>query len=247
MVLNQLARSLHLEGQYFLIKIIYPSWNVDFVTSMPLLESSSSNVTTKGSSFNSNSATDHAGGIFSFNSTIFIYGSYFENNTAIGGGAVTTVLSIITVAGSVFTLNRARQHGGALDIGMNIGMDIATISGCHFERNVAYSFAGAVFLWLSTCRMYGKAILEEALQACDESCSHSYQEHAGPGMNDTSEFSLGDKTRFIANSAPTGAALYVTGSTLKRCGPIYFSKILPLLTQMSTFLTLMGILRVLLN
>ena len=130
---------------------------------------------------------------------------------------------------------------------MNIGMDIATISGCHFERNVAYSFAGAVFLWLSTCRMYGKAILEEALQACDESCSHSYQEHAGPGMNDTSEFSLGDKTRFIANSAPTGAALYVTGSTLKRCGPIYFSKILPLLTQMSTFLTLMGILRVLLN
>ena len=37
-------------------------------------------------------------------------------------------------------------------------------------------------------------------------------------------FSLGDKTRYIANSAPAGTALYAIRSTIRSCGPFYFSK-----------------------
>ena len=37
-------------------------------------------------------------------------------------------------------------------------------------------------------------------------------------------FSLGDKTRYITNSAPAGTALYAIRSTIRSCGPFYFSK-----------------------
>ena len=177
--------------------------------------SSSTNITTNRSSFNSNSATDHAGGIFIFNSTVFIYRSYFDNNTALGGAAVTTELGVITVAESVFTFNRASQHGGALDIGMNV----VTISGCHFEGNVANSFAGAVLLWGATSEIYGRITQGETLQTCDQSCDQEAVDTNGP-----LESSLGNRTQFISNSAPTGAALHVIKGTLKSCGPIYFSK-----------------------
>ena len=176
---------------------------------------SSSNVTINGSDFYSNSATDHGAGLFAHNCIVYIYRSSFHNHTAIGGAAVTAYTGVITVTASNFTFNRARQHGGAFDIGMNI----ATFSGCHFEGNVANSFAGAALLWGSTSKIYGRATLEEALQTCDESCNQ-----VAVDMNDPSESSLSDKTQFISNSAPTGATLVIANSTLKTCGPIHFSK-----------------------
>ena len=187
--------------------------------------SSLSVVTINGSDFDSNSATDHGAGVFAYNSTVYIHRSRFHNHTALGGAAVTTDVGVIIVTASVFTFNRAHQHGGALDI----GMDVATISGCHFENNTADSFAGAVLLWGSTGKMYGKATLEEDLQDCDESCGREL---------DTS--SLVDRTRFISNSAPTGAALHVIKSTLDSCGPIYFSENFATLSSSVHFLNSEG-------
>ena len=183
------------------------------------LMSSLSNVVVNGSNFDSNSASDHSAGIFGYNSTILVYGSHFHNNTALGGAGITTHQGRISVVRSIFTNNSAHQHGAALDF----DTDTSFISGCYFEGNVAHSFAGAVLVWFSTCTMYGRATLEEdALQVCDESCSDDYQENND--MNGLYEILLGDKTRFIANSAPTGAAFYAIRSTLKSCGPFYFSK-----------------------
>ena len=180
------------------------------------LMSSLSNVVVNGSNFESNSVSDHSAGVFGYNSTISIYGSRFHNNIALGGAGVATHQGTITVVGSIFTNNTAHQHGAALDF----DMDTSFISGCYFEGNVAHSFAGAVLVWFSICTMYGTATLgEEALQVCDETCSSDYQENNGP-----SQFLLGDKTRYIANSAPTGAAFYAIRSTLRTCGPFYFSK-----------------------
>ena len=182
------------------------------------LMSSLSSIVVNGSNFDSNSASDHSAGIFGYNSTIFVYGSRFHNNTALGGAGVATHQGRITVVQSIFTNNSAHQHGAALDF----YLDTSFVSGCHFEGNVAHSFAGAVLVWFSTCTMYGRATLEEeALQICDESCSDDY-ENADP--NGPSIFSVGDKTRFLANSAPTGAALNTIRSTLRTCGPFYFSK-----------------------
>ena len=177
--------------------------------------SSSSEVIVNGSRFDSNSATDHAGGLFAYNSTAFVYGSVFHNNTAAGGAGVTTDRGTIVVAGSIFTFNRAHQHGAALDL----FRDKSTVMGCHFEGNIANSFAGAVLFWLSNSELYGKASDEDSLQACEEKCSDNYQ-----GAVDVSEFTSGDRSQFISNSAPTGAALYVIKSTVKSCGPIFFSK-----------------------
>ena len=173
------------------------------------------NINVSGSTFDSNSATDHAGGLFAYNSTVFIYRSTFHNNSAYGGAGVATYMGRITVVESIFTHNTAHQHGAALDFDTSVSV----IRGCHFEANIAQSFAGAVLIWFSNCTIIGRATREETVQACNETCSGDYED-----MNDTSEFSLGDKTQFIANSAPTGAALYTIKSILKTCGPIYFSK-----------------------
>ena len=183
------------------------------------LVSSVSKVMINASNFDSNSASDHSAGVLGYNSTISIYGSTFHNNTAIGGAGVTTHQGSVTLVGSNFTNNTAHQHGAALDF----GSDTSFISGCHFEGNVAHSFAGAVLVWFSNCTMYGRAVLpgEEALQVCDERCSDDSQENGD--ASSFSEFSLGDKTRFINNSAPAGAALYGIRSTIKSCGPFYFS------------------------
>ena len=182
------------------------------------LMSSFSNVMINGSSFDFNSASDHSAGVFGYNSTIFIYQSSFHNNTALGGAGVATHLGTITVVRSIFTNNTAYQHGPALDL----DMDTSIISGCHFEGNVAQSFAGAVLVWFSTSTVYGRATQDEDLPICDESCHDSYLEDVD--INGASGFPIGDKTRFIANSAPTGAALYAIRSTIKTCGPLYFSK-----------------------
>ena len=185
-------------------------------TSGASIMSSSSDVTIDGSVFDTNTATDHAGGVFAYNSTVFIHRSTFHNNTAVGGTGVTTHQGNIVIAGSIFTSNTAYQHGAAVDL----FRDTSTVRGCHFEGNVAHSFAGAVLFWLSTSKLYGKASEHDALQACDEKCSgDNYQ-----GAVDISEFSSGNRSQFISNSAPTGAALYVIKSSVKSCGPIFFSK-----------------------
>ena len=188
------------------------------------LMSSVSNVIVNQSNFESNSASDHSAGVFGYNSTVSIYGSHFYNNTALGGAGVATHQGTVAVVGSNFTNNSAHQHGAALDF----DMDTSFISGCHFEGNVAHSFAGAVLVWFSNCTMYGQVILpgeEESVQICDESCLDvNYGEDSRMSLNDPSQFSLGDETRFIANSAPTGAALYAIRSTIRSCGPFYFSR-----------------------
>ena len=178
--------------------------------------SSLSTFTINSTNFDSNSATDHGAGAFVYNSSIDIHQSRFHNNTGLGGAAITIGVGVITITESIFTSNRVHQHGGALDI----GMDKVTISGCHFENNSADSFAGAMLLWGSTGKMYGKANFDESLQNCDESCGQGVD-----GVNIVSESPInGQMTRFISNSAPTGAALHVIQSTLETCGPIYFSK-----------------------
>ena len=178
--------------------------------------SSSSNVTINGSDFDSNTATDHSGGVFAYNSTVFIHGSTFHNNTAVGGAGVATQQGNIVIAGSVFTSNTAYRHGAAVDL----FRDTSTVRGCHFEGNVAHSFAGAVLFWLSTSKLYGKVSEDDTLQSCDEKCSgDQYQ-----GAVDFSEFSSGSRSQFISNSAPTGAALHVIKSSVESCGPIFFSK-----------------------
>ena len=173
---------------------------------------SSSSTTISGSQFDYNSASDHAAGLFAYNSTSFVFQSSFHNNIALAGTAISTNKGITTLTGSVFAFNRAHRHAGALDIGMGT----ATISGCHFESNFADSFAGAVFLWHSICKMYGKAVLEELEQAYDGSCDQE--------VVDLPESSIGNKTQFISNSAPIGVTLHVMKNTLDSCGPIYFSK-----------------------
>ena len=167
-----------------------------------------------------NSASDHSAGVFGYNSTISIYGSTFHNNTALSGAGITTHQGSVTLIGSNFTNNMAHQHGAAIDF----DSDTSFISGCHFEGNVARSFAGAVLLWFSNCTMYGRVVLpgEEELQTCDERCLDNYQGNID--MSNSSEYSLSDKMRYIANSAPTGAALYAISSTIRSCGPFYFSK-----------------------
>ena len=190
--------------------------------------SSLSTITINSSDFDSNSATDHGAGVFAYNTSIFIHQSRFHNNTGLGGAAVATDAGVINITGSVFTFNRVRQHGGALDI----GMDIVTISGCHFENNSADSFAGAVLLWGSTGKMYGQANIDEALQCFNGICDQR--------ADDMISSSIIDKTQFISNSAPTGAALHVIHSTLETCGPIHFSKNLASLSSNVHFLNSNG-------
>ena len=177
------------------------------------LVSSSSNVTMYRSTFDFNSATDHAGGLFAYNSTVFIARCIFHNNTAWSGGGVATVEGKITVYLSVFTFNSVVHHGGALDL----LSDIATISACYFKGNIANSKGGAVIFWSNTGKIYGKA-----MQNRNENCSDRYQ--GVVDMECVSDSTLGCKTQFISNSAPIGAALYITGSTVKSCGPIFISR-----------------------
>ena len=172
--------------------------------------SSLSNVSINGSIFDSNTASDHAGGLFVYNSTAFVYRSTFNNNSALGGAGITTDVGVIDIIESIFTFNTVEQHGGAVDI----GMDTASITACYFEGNVAHSFAGAVLLWGSTGEVYGSST-----QECGSNCSDSF-----PGAVNDLDSSIMSKTQFISNSAPTGAALYAIKSTIKSCGPIIFSQ-----------------------
>ena len=85
-------------------------------------------------------------------------------------------------------------------------------------NNVARSFAGATLLWFSNTLMYGKVTPEgKAKQPCNESC-RDYG-----AMVEMSRPTPGNETVFLSDSAPTGGALYVIRSTMRSCGPIYFS------------------------
>ena len=178
------------------------------------LVTSLSNVTLDRSTFDSNSATDHAGGLFAYRGTVFIVESTFHNNTALGGGGVTIHRGEINVSMSNFTFNRVDQHGGALDIILSS----VTISACHFEGNIAGSFAGAVLLYQSTSKIIGG----KAEQDCDVYSNDSYQ--GTVSTNCPLESSLGFETRFISNSAPTGAALYVIKCIIQSCGSIFITR-----------------------
>ena len=106
-------------------------------------------LTVNGSDFDCNMATDHAGGVFAYNSTVLIHECTFYNNTAVGGTGVTTHQGNIVIAGSIFTSNTAYQHGAAV----NLFRDTSTVRGFHFEGNVAHAFAGAVLFRLSTNKL----------------------------------------------------------------------------------------------
>ena len=153
--------------------------------------SSLSNVTINISSFDSNSATDHSAGLFSYNSVVYIYRSSFHNNRALGGAGVTTYQGEIVVTGCIFTSNIAQQHGAAIEL----YRDISTVMGCHFEGNIAHSFAGAVLFWSSASKLYRKAVKEDALEACDVQCSDNYQ--GAEKVNAPSEFLSSSRSQFI--------------------------------------------------
>ena len=192
-------------------------------TSGAAIASSSSRITINGTDFISNSASDHGAALFAYNSSVFIYGSNFDKNIAGGGAGVGTDEGNITVEASVFTSNIARWHGAALDF----FLDTSIVIGCHFENNAAYSFGGALLFWLSNGRMFGQTSTECELQGCygSNDVENRYLVGSPDGVsNNQSEVMIDDKMSFISNSAPTGAALYIIRSTVKSCGPVFFSE-----------------------
>ena len=187
--------------------------------------SSLSTFTINKSVFLSNSATDHGASVFAYKSTVFVYECSFENNFAGAGAGIATQEGKIDVAASNFFNNVVLRHAAALDF----YKDSPTIRGCTFVNNVAHSFAGAVLFWFSTGIIYGKITPEGEVQSCNGTSWHCYSNESDyealiNNINDTPQFVIRDKTVFISNSAPTGAAIYVIKSTVKSCGPIIFLK-----------------------
>lgn len=177
--------------------------------------SSLSNFTINNTTFSQNSATDHGASVFGYDSTISIEKCKFEQNYAGAGAGVATQEGVLNVDASIFIDNVAERHAAALDL----YQDSPTIRGCVFVNNVARSFAGAILLWFSNTLMHGKVTPEgKAKQPCNESC-RDYG-----AMVDVSRPTPGNETVFLSNSAPTGGALYVIRSTMRSCGPIYFSE-----------------------
>ena len=178
--------------------------------------SSLSNFTIYNTTFFQNSATDHGASVFGYDSTISIKKCNFEQNYAGAGAGVATQEGILNVDESSFVDNVAERHAAALDL----YQDSPTIRGCIFVNNVARSFAGAILLWFSNTLMYGKVTPEGGVQQpCNESCYNQDSDYGA--MVDTTPV---HKTVFLSNSAPTGGALYVIRSTMRSCGPIYFSE-----------------------
>ena len=179
--------------------------------------SSLSNFMINDTIFSQNSGTDHGASIFGYNSAISLERCTFEQNYAGAGAGVATQGGILNVDACSFTDNLAERHAAALDL----FQDSATIRGCVFKNNIAHSFAGAILLWFSNTLMYGKISPEGIIQkSCNETCG----EYHNGGMIDVSQSTPGNQTVFYSNSAPTGASLYVLRSTVKSCGPIYFTE-----------------------
>ena len=186
--------------------------------------SSLSTFTINNSTFLLNSATDHGASVFAYKSTVFVSECNFERNFAGAGAGIATQEGRITVDTSRFIDNVVVRHAAALDF----FKDSPTVSGCVFVNNVAHSFAGAVLFWFSEGIFYRKITPKGDTQSCNDSISMSCNDNAsvyeGLVDYDALRFVTGEKTIFVSNSAPTGAAIYVIKSTVKNCGSILFLK-----------------------
>jgi predicted outer membrane repeat protein len=176
------------------------------------------------STFLLNSATDHGASVFAHRSTVFVSECDFERNCAGAGAGIATQEGRISVNASRFIDNVVVRHAAALDF----YKDSPIISGCVFVNNVAHSFAGAVLFWFSDGIIYAKTTPEGGVQPCNDTismrCNNNATDYEGLVDYDSSHFATGEKTIFVSNSAPTGAAIYVIKSTVRNCGPILFLK-----------------------
>ena len=187
------------------------------------IASTSSKITINGTKFISNSGSDHGGAVFTYKSNIFIYGSTFDQNVANGGAGLSTVEGQVNIEATVFTSNTARSHGGALEFYNGTSTTIA----CLFENNTAKSFGGAILFWLSSGKMYGRSSYEGVGIACSDEANHNNSncpETICIELYNHTEFTFSDKTSFISNSAPSGAALQGIKSTVRGYGVLLFSK-----------------------
>ena len=185
--------------------------------------SSLSTFTINNSTFLSNSATDHGASVFAYKSTVFVSECKFQCNFAGAGAGIATQEGKIDVDASLFINNVVIRHAAALDF----YKDFPTIRGCVFVNNVAHSFAGAVLFWFSDGIFFGKLAPKGDVQSCNNTITRCYDNASDYGelINyDASQFATGEKTIFVSNSAPTGAAIYVIKSTVRNCGPILFLK-----------------------
>ena len=206
------------EGEFAIMGCLFTKKNA---TVGGAVMSSLSNFMINNTTFVQNSATDHGASVFGYDSTISIEKCNFERNFAGAGAGVATQEGILNVDASKFIDNFAQRHAAALDL----FLDSPTIRGCVFENNIAGSFAGAILLWFSNTFMYGKVPLDgEVRQSCNESCYNKEIDHGAKMEVSQSMVTVGDKTVFLSNSAPTGGALYVIRSTMRSCGPVFFSK-----------------------
>ena len=171
-----------------------------------------------GSSFISNSATDHGGSVMAYRGSVHISRCKFERNFAGAGAGVATQEVMILVEASNFSHNTVVRHAAALDL----YSDFPTIRGCIFEYNVANSFAGAVLFWLSHSKIYGLTDTEENGQVCNTDGQQCNGSSISSYDSLDTNTSYDDKILFISNSAPTGAAIYVINSTVYSCGSIIF-------------------------
>ena len=180
-----------------------------------------------GSQFISNSASDHGGAFFAYNSRVFFNRCNFERNFAGAGAGYANQEGYTEVDASTFIDNVAVRHAAALDF----YQDYPTVRGCIFINNVAHSFAGAVLFWFSDGHMYGNIAAEGEEGTCnslEDNCfNHTTKISYDPAILDsfyrTTDNFLGDTTLFLSNSAPTGAAIYVIRSTVNSCGPFLFA------------------------
>ena len=191
------------------------------VTCGPAIASTSSRIAMNGTRFTLNSGSDHGGAVFTYRSDVFIYGSIFDQNIANGGAGLSTIEGRVTLEATTFIPNVARSHGGALEFYNGT----STVIACLFENNTAKSFGGAMLFWISSGKIYGKrSFIGEGI-ACNNRVSHVDSNCLEIiKVHNHSEFTFGDKTSFISNSAPAGAALQAIKSTVRGCGALLFSK-----------------------
>ncbi|TVQ56417.1 MAG: hypothetical protein EA377_02220 [Phycisphaerales bacterium] len=100
-------------------------------------------VTVTDGLFVNNSADSGAGISSIFLSSLSIHDSRFENNHAIGGGAIVNAgYSEATITNTAFVENSAEEVAGAVGNG---GESVANITNCVFERNTAGDSGGGLF------------------------------------------------------------------------------------------------------
>lgn len=158
--------------------------------------------------FTDNLVNYYGGAISLYDSDVYVGNCNFVSNTAKKGGAISILngMANLTVVNSTFTRNSASEIGGAIDaealntyntryfadisdsvftsntadLGGAVAAGDANITGCIFERNVAKSCGGAIFV--------NETFLGEA-QVNQSEITHSI---------------------FSANEAPRGSAYYGT-------------------------------------